>query len=79
MGSKGQILIQYRTMSPQDQATFRRWLRLNAVVGSILTAGLVAMALVGSGAPRPGEEVVAGGTTGKLAAHGVPNGRPSQK
>jgi hypothetical protein len=35
MGSNGNILLQYRTMCPQDQATFRRWLRLNAVVGSM--------------------------------------------
>jgi hypothetical protein len=78
MGSKGQILLQYRTMSPQDQATFRRWLRLNAVVGSILAAGLVAMALVGSGAAPSGQGVVAGGTTGQLA-HALPYGRLSQK
>jgi hypothetical protein len=35
MGWNGNILLQYRTMCPQDQATFRRWLRLNAVVGSM--------------------------------------------
>jgi hypothetical protein len=77
MGSKGQILVQYRTMSPEDQATFRRWLRLNAVVGSILAAGLVGMALVGSNAERPGTEIAAG-TNGKVAAYALPT-RGSQK
>jgi hypothetical protein len=78
MGSKGQILVQFRTMSPEDQATFRRWLRLNAVVGSILAAGLVAMALVGSNADRPGTQIAASGVSGKIAAFAQP-ARVSQK
>jgi hypothetical protein len=48
MGMKGQVLVQYQTMSPQDQATFRRWLRLNAVVGFLIAAGLVTMVVVGN-------------------------------
>ena len=72
MGSKGQILDQYRTLSSQDQATFRRWLRLNVVVGSILTAGLVAMALVGSNADRSGTETAGTATSGKVAAYSQP-------
>jgi hypothetical protein len=78
MGSKGQILVQFRTMSPEDQATFRHWLRLNAVVGSILAAGLVAMALVGSNADRSGTEIAASGASGKVAAYALPT-RASQK
>jgi hypothetical protein len=78
MGSKGQILVQYRTMSPEDQATFRRWLRLNAVVGSILSAGLIAMALFGSNADRSGAEIAASGTSGKVAVYALPT-RVSQK
>jgi hypothetical protein len=72
MGSKGQILLQYRTMSPQDQATFRRWLRLNAVVGSIVAAGLVAMALAGSNPDQSGTEIAANSTGGKVAAYALP-------
>ena len=71
-------MIQYRTMSPQDQATFRRWLRLNAVAGSMLAAGLIAMALVGSSAAPPAHDVVAGGMT-KLAANALPSRPLSQR
>jgi hypothetical protein len=77
MGSNGR-LIQYRNLSSQDQATFRRWLWVNTVVGAILAAGLVAMALVGSNADRSQTEVAVGAATGRAAAAAVPN-RPSQK
>ena len=77
MGSNGQILLQYRTMSPQDQDTFCRWLRLNAVFGSIAVTGLVAMALLGSNAARPAEEIAARATT--VAAYALPVGHPSQR
>jgi len=72
MGSNGR-LIQYRNLSPQDQATFRRWLWLNTVVGVIVAAGLVAMALVGSSADRSPTEVAAGAATGKAQANVLPN------
>jgi hypothetical protein len=78
MASNRRILIQYRTLSPQDQVTFRRWLRLNAVVGFILAAGLVAMALVGSNADGAGPEIAATATNGKVAAYAQPS-RVSQK
>jgi hypothetical protein len=64
-------------LSPQDQATFRRWLRLNAVVGAILAAGLLAMALVGSNADLS-QTVVANAMNGHAAANALSN-RPSQK
>ena len=64
MGSQGQFLAQYRTMSPDDQVTFRRWVRLNAVVGAIMAVGLVAMALVGN----IDQSAVTAGTAGKVAA-----------
>ena len=32
----GRILEQYRTQFPDDRATFSRWLKANAVIGSIL-------------------------------------------
>jgi hypothetical protein len=77
MGSKGRILLQYRTMSAQDQDTFCRWLRLNVLFGSIVATGLVAMVLLGSNADRPGEEIAASGTT--VAAYALLGGRPSQR
>jgi hypothetical protein len=46
--SKGYIVRHYRAMSPEDQETVDRWLKANAVVGSIFAAGLLAMALAGS-------------------------------
>lgn len=45
---KGKIFEQYRTQSPDDRPTFDRWLKANAVIGSILAAGLIAMAVAGS-------------------------------
>src|SRR5262245_45866525 len=50
--SRGYIARQYRAMSPEDRHTFDRWLKANAVVGSIFAAGLFAMALAGSMGPR---------------------------
>jgi hypothetical protein len=50
--STGYFVRQYRTMSPEDRRTFDRWLKANAVVGSIIAAGLFAMALAGSTGPR---------------------------
>jgi len=72
MGSNGR-LIQYRNLSPQDQATFRRWLWLNTAVGAILAVGLVAMAVVGSNADRSQTEVAAGAATGQAQANVLPN------
>ena len=77
MAAKGIILPCYRTMSPQDQITFRRWLWLNTFVGCILITGLLVMALLGSNA-QPGKEVIAGGMTDKFAASTVPSERLSQ-
>jgi len=72
MGSNDR-LIQYRNLSPQDQATFRRWLWLNTVVGAILAVGLLAMALVGSNADRSQTEVAAGAAAGEAHANVLPN------
>jgi hypothetical protein len=44
---KGKIFDQYKTLSPDDRRTFDRWLKGNAVFGSIMAAGLVAMAVAG--------------------------------
>jgi hypothetical protein len=74
MGSNGRDLIRYRNLSPQDQATFRHWMRLNTVVGAILAAGLIAMALVGSNADRSRTEVAASATLAK--ANSLPNRLP---
>jgi hypothetical protein len=41
-------LFDYKTLSPDDRRTFDGWLKSNALIGSILAAGLVAMAVAGS-------------------------------
>jgi hypothetical protein len=38
----------FTPLSPQDQREFDRWLKANAVLGLIIAAGLLAMALAGS-------------------------------
>ena len=51
---KGYISRFYKTMSPEDQRKYNRWLMGNAVIGSILAMGLVAMAIAGfNSAPSP--------------------------
>jgi hypothetical protein len=58
---KGLIAQRYKTMSPEDKATFNRWLGANAVIGAMMAAGLVAMAWVGSNSVRSHDPVVAAG------------------
>jgi hypothetical protein len=60
--AKGKIFRHYKQLSREDQRTFDRWLRANAVVGLILAAGLVAMALAGSNSGTPRDAVMADGT-----------------
>jgi hypothetical protein len=50
---KGEIARYYKFMSPADRRTFDRWLKANAIVGLILTTGIVAMAISGSKARDP--------------------------
>jgi len=44
---KGYIARFYKKMSLEDRRVYNRWLIGNAIVGSILAMGLVAMAIVG--------------------------------
>jgi len=44
--TKGDILVQYKKLSAEDQQAFGRWLRANAVVGSMFGLVLVVFALV---------------------------------
>jgi hypothetical protein len=56
---KGKIIQHYKMLSPDDQRTFNRWLKANTIVGLILAAGLVAMAVIGSNSVGPRDAVVA--------------------
>ena len=58
---KGKIVEQYRSMSAEDQRTFNRWVKANAVVGLIIAAGLIAMALIGANSERPRDPILAAG------------------
>ena len=45
---KSDAALNYKSMSPEDQLSFDRWLKANAIFGLILAAGVVAMAFAGS-------------------------------
>jgi hypothetical protein len=51
--TKGQIFRKYNDLSPEDQRTFDRWMRANAVVGVCLVAAVVTIASNGSQPPGP--------------------------
>jgi hypothetical protein len=42
---RGEIINEYRKLNSEDQKAFRRWLWANTVVGAILLAGLIALAV----------------------------------
>jgi hypothetical protein len=42
---RGKIIYQYQKLNSEDQKTFRRWLWVNAAIGTILLAGLIALAV----------------------------------
>jgi len=42
---RGEIIYEYHKLSPEDQKTVRRWLLANTVVGAILLAGLIVLAV----------------------------------
>ena len=44
---RGKIFEQYKPLSPDDRRKFDRWMESNAVIGSILAAGLAVMAVAG--------------------------------
>jgi len=51
--TKGEILQTYKHMAADDQRTFERWLKANAVIGSMFAAVIFAMAWAGSDASGP--------------------------
>ena len=42
---RGEMINEYLRLDSENQKTFRRWLWANTVVGAILLAGLIALAL----------------------------------
>jgi hypothetical protein len=47
------------TQSPKEQREFNSWLSSNAILGSILAIGMLAMALAGSNSAGRSDEVMA--------------------
>src|SRR5262245_66459124 len=61
--TKGEIIAQYRTMSEADRRTFDRWLKLNMVIGSVLTTALLFMAFGVTALIAPNAAVAEGKAT----------------
>jgi hypothetical protein len=49
--------------SPQDWREFDRWIKANAVIGSLLAAGLLAMAVAGAPSAGSGDTAAAGNSS----------------
>jgi len=54
---------EFQKMSPGDQLEFNKWIRANAVVGSIFAIALLGMALVGGNSTGHGDAALVGPTT----------------
>ena len=50
--------------SPQDCREFDRWIKANAIIGSLLAAGLLAMAVAGVPSAGSGDTAAAGNSNG---------------
>jgi len=72
---KGGAASYYRRLSPEDQRTFDRWLKANAIVGAIFAIGLIAMALTGSRSVGPRDAEVASKTKASDVAVSEQRGR----
>lgn len=53
-----------RKWSPEDWREFDRWIRANAVIGSLLAAGLLVMAVAGAPSVGPGDATTAADSKG---------------
>jgi len=51
---RGEFINEYQKLNSEEQETFRRWLWANTVIGAILLAGLIELAL-----KVPGDEPAA--------------------
>src|SRR6476619_7489576 len=57
--------------SPEDWREFDRWIRANAVIGSLLAAGLLVMAVAGAPSAGPGDAAQAADSKGSGLAVSV--------
>ena len=68
---RGESINEYQKLNSEDQTTSRRWLWANTVVGAILLAGLIALAL-----KLPGDQ--SGVTAQHAATHTQPKLPPER-
>jgi hypothetical protein len=61
---KGRVWRQYRSLSREDQRTFKHWLKGNAVAGLIVSVALVAMICLSANSARRSDSVVTASTSG---------------
>lgn len=64
-----------KSMSPEDQRTFDRWLKANAFAGLLFTTVVVVMAVAGSMSGERREATVADATPPALSKPGSRQGR----
>jgi hypothetical protein len=57
--TKGSIWLTYKSMRPEEQRFFNRWLTANFALSSIFIVGFIAMAVVGGPAPQEDLQVSA--------------------
>jgi hypothetical protein len=57
--------------SPEDGREFDRWIRANAVIGSLLAAGLLVMAVAGAPSAGPGDVATAADSKGSQVGASV--------
>jgi hypothetical protein len=50
----GDIPRELNAMSPEDRRVFNRWLTANALIGALITAGFMTMAIMAVIYPNPG-------------------------
>jgi hypothetical protein len=73
---RGRVAFFYKQMSPENQRAFNRWLKANAILGSIFTAGIIAMAVAGSMSAGPRDAALASTTSVSGGAMPEPRRRP---
>jgi hypothetical protein len=73
---RGQIAFYYKRMSPENQRAFNRWLKANAILGSIFAAGVIAMAVAGSMSVGSRDAAVASTTSASGGVMPEPRRRP---
>ena len=74
MAVKGEIVKTYRLMSADDAREFDKWLRANAVIATLFSAALLAMAVASPG-PTPSAAMDASATIVQRTNHSAQNVR----